>query len=200
MQILSAFIFAFIGDIDTLVIGLSYGIKKIKLTSFSILIISILPTIGTFISMKLGKSIIKFIPESLTNFIGSVILILIGLYPLLEPYIIKLKNKYYKNKNEYVSVLKNPEKFDEDDSGCIDMKETIPLAIALTINNLAIGVGAGIANISVLLTTLFTFILNIVNLILGYVLGDKCLSILFGNFAKIFSCLIIIFLGIYRLI
>lgn len=200
MQILSAFIFAFIGDIDTLVIGLSYGIKKIKLTPFSILIISILPTIGTFVSMKLGKSIINFIPESLTNFIGSVILILIGLYPILEPYIIKLKNKSYKNKDQYVSALKNPEKFDEDDSGYIDIKETIPLAIALTVNNLAIGVGAGLANINILLTTIFTFALNIVNLILGYILGNKCFSVLFGNFAKIFSCLIIIFLGVYKLI
>ena len=94
---------------------------------------------------------------------------------------------------------KNPEKADKDNSSNIDLKESLSLAFALSINNIGLGIGASITGLNIFLTSLFTFIFSLLMLLTGYFLGSYYLSKLFSKRATIVSGLIIIALGVYEI-
>ena len=190
MNILSSFLFAISANIDNFVVGLSYGISGIKIGFLSSFIISLISFIGTIISMFLSKAIINHMPESLSNLLGSIMLIFIGIWTIVKPL---LKNK------ESNSILENPDKADKDKSSHIDPKESISLAFALTINNIGLGVGASITGLSIILTSLLTFAFSLFMIKGGYILGSRYLSKVFTTRATLISGFLIIALGIFEI-
>src|SRR5699024_2669375 len=172
------------------VVGLSYGIKKIEIGFISNLIISIITMVGTIISMSLSKILVNLIPNNVANLIGGIILILIGSWTVIKPL---LKNV------QSVGILDNPEQVDKDNSSHIDSKEALILALALSINNIGLGIGASITGLSIVLTSVFTFIFSLIMLVLGYFFGSYYLSNLFSKRATIISGLIIIALGVFEI-
>ncbi len=191
MHILSPFLFAISANTDNFVVGLSYGIKKIKIGLVSNLLIALISLVGTILSMLVGKIIFSFIPEIISNSIGSIMLMLIGSWTLVKPI---LKNIHSDD------ILENPEKADTDNSSSIDPKESIALAFALTINNIGLGIGASITGLNIAITSSLTFILSLLTIIIGYAFGSYCLSKVFSKRATIISGLIIIALGIYEML
>ena len=73
MHILSVILFALSANIDCLVIGLSYSLKK-----------TIMTKIGTYFSMMLGSLLTRFLSINTANHIGSLILIVIGISMILQ--------------------------------------------------------------------------------------------------------------------
>lgn len=98
----------------------------------------------------------------------------------------------------YESFLERPEKADRDRSGSIDIRESIALAFGLTLNNLGVGIGAGISDLNVSLTTLLTFGLSVTALIVGYKLGKRSMARLSGLTAGLASGMLIVITGIYE--
>jgi putative Mn2+ efflux pump MntP len=191
MHILSALLFAISANTDNFVVGLCYGIKKIKIGLVSNLLIAFISMVGTIVSMSIGKIIFNFIPENVSNYLGSIMLILIGGWTLVKPL---LKNIHTDN------IIDNPEKADIDNSSSIDAKESIAIAFALSINNIGLGLGASITGISIIITSSLTFIFSIMFIITGYYLGSRYLSKAFSKKATIASGLIIIALGIFEML
>lgn len=202
MHLLSAFLLALSSNVDNFSVAIAYGIKKLKITSISNIVIAFISCSGTFFSMEMGEAVTKIIPGIITYYLGSIILFAIGLWNIIEPYV---KN-YYKHKNEgmdkifYNYLISNPDEVDVDKSGNIDIKESLLLGISLTINNIGSGFGAGIAGLNIAITSLLTFTFSILTILLGYYLGEKVLSGLCEKWAQIISGMIIIFIGIYELI
>jgi putative sporulation protein YtaF len=190
MHILSPLLFAISANTDNFVVGLSYGIKKIKIGLVSNLLIALISLAGTILSMSVGKIIFDFVPENASNLIGSIILILIGSWTIVKPLFKKIRSD---------DVLENPEKVDKDNSSSIDAKESVTLAFALTINNVGLGIGASITGLNIVITSSLTFIFSLSMIMIGYVLGSYCLSKVFSKKATIISGLIIIALGIYEM-
>ncbi len=191
MHVLSTLLFVISVNIDSFVVGLSYGMRKVKIGLVSNLIIGLITLAGTILSMLAGKIIFHSISENVSNFIGSIMLILIGSWTLIKPL---LKNLHSGE------ILENPEKADIDNSSSIDAKESIALAFALTINNVGIGISASITGLNVVLTSALTFVFSMLTIILGYVLGSYFLPQAFNKRATIISGLIIIALGIYEIL
>ena len=190
MHILSSLLFAFSANIDNFVVGLSYGIKKIKIGFMSNLLIALISLAGTVLSMLAGKIIFSFIPKNVSNYVGSIMLILIGTWTLVKPL---LKNKPSDD------ILDHPEKADIDNSSSIDVKESIVLACALTINNVGLGIGASITGLNIVMTSLLTFIFSLLMIIIGHTFGSYYLSKVFSKRAAFVSGLIIIALGVYEM-
>ncbi|QSZ26418.1 sporulation membrane protein YtaF [Aceticella autotrophica] len=187
-------------NIDNFVVGIAYGIKKIKIGFYSNLLIAVVSTTGTYLSLLIGKIIGKLIFLNITNLIGSIMLILIGLWFILD-FFLKKNQKIPSEKcdndiKNYKELLDKPEKADLDNSGYITIKESIPLAFALTINNIGLGVAAGLAGLNILITTCLTFFFSILSIILGYLIGNCCLSKIFGYYAPLASGIIIVILGL----
>ncbi|WP_209700765.1 sporulation membrane protein YtaF [Clostridium algifaecis] len=203
MQIFSTIIFVLSVNTDNFVVGLSYGIKKIKIKILSNLLIGLISSIGTILSMKIGKIITQFVPANLTNLSGSTILILIGIWSILEEFHKKKNIPINREKNslsKLENILSNPENADKDTSGSIDIKESIYLAIALTLNNVGLGIGASIAGLNILFTTVLNLFISIAAITFGYTVGSKYLSNKLGKYAAVISGFIIILLGIYEMI
>lgn len=204
MNLLSIFLFALSANIDNLTVGAAYGIKNIKIGALSNLIIAVISAAGTLVSMTLGLALSHLIPPYIANIIGCVILIAIGLW-FLKDFIFKNRkpqkpdSKDASGISRYTEILDEPEKADADSSGDIDIRETVILALALTINNLGLGIGASIAGFNIAATTLCTFVISLAFIFLGYRLGKGYLSAFFGKYSGLISGIIIIALGIFEM-
>ena len=203
MNYMTALLLSVSANLDTLAVCISYGLKKVKLSFIGALLISLITSLGTFLSMYLGKIITNFISPKIVTIIGGILLIILGLKIVID-FLKKYRKSNTKDllrhkKVSYGEILDNPIKADADNSGDIDIKECITLSIALTLNNLSVGMAASIAGISILLNTLFTFLLTWLNIGLGFYVGNKYASKLVGEYSDLISGVLIIILGIYQI-
>ena len=196
--ILSALLFSLSSNLDNLVVGIAYGIKKIKIGIIANLIIAVVTSTGTFLSMSVGAYISKFLPLSVANGLGAVVIIILGIYFVTQS-IIKLinniKSKELALKN-ITDMIEYAEKSDLDSSGDINMKEALLVALGLTFNNLGTGVAASITGVSIQFTVISTFILSILIIIFGEAVGNHVLGKFLGKYAPLFSGILLIILGI----
>lgn len=199
---LSALLYSLSSNLDNLVIGIAYGVKKIKIGLISNLIIATVTSIGTLISMSVGKFISGFLPTSLTNMLGAVIIMLLGLYFLIQS-ILKLIPKSYSNSlalKNVDEIMDYAEKSDSDNSGTLNIKEAFVVSLGLMLNNLGTGLAASITGINVSITVICTFILSIALLMLGKSIGHNILGSICGKYAPLISGVLLIILGIFELI
>ncbi len=190
MHIISSLLLVLSANMDNIIVGLSYGIKKVKIGPLANLLIAVITLIGTVLSMALGKILLKIIPENIENSLGSIILLLIGLWTIIKP---------LTKGSDSDGIFENPEKVDIDRSSVIDAKESIILALALTLNNIGIGVGASITGLNIVLTSLLTFVASILTITLGYFIGSHYLARVVNKRTAVISGLLIIILAIYEL-
>ena len=201
MFIFSSILLAFSASLDSLIIGIAYGIKKIRI-KFSInIIIALIVTLGTFLSMLLGAILGNFIPGYICNYIGAILLIAVGIWMTIDYYKDQkslssdttdsddINNDLIDSLN-YDEILTKNKTADIDGSGNIELKEAVSLALALSINNFALGIP---------LTTAFTFIFSVLILIIGFKIGNSFLSKIFGKYSGLLSALIIILMGVFQL-
>lgn len=207
MHILSIIIFALSSSSDSLIVGLSYGAKKIKINFINNFVVSFIAGMGTFLAMIFGKLIMELIPLMYTNIIGSSILILLGLYLL----IISLKKDINNNNNSeelnediselyrYEAALRSPEIIDINNSKTIEFKESIILGAVLSLNNIGFGIGASIIGLNVYIASIFSLVFSLIFIPLGYYIGEKIFSNSLSRYSEVISACIIIVLGIYEL-
>ncbi|HHV31979.1 MAG: sporulation membrane protein YtaF [Ruminococcaceae bacterium] len=198
--IFSALLFSLTFNMDNMVIGAAYGMKKIKIGFTANLIIAAITTIGTYLSMTLGTYISQFLPDFCANAIGAAAVVLLGLYFSLQS-IVKLTERTKPKElalKDVSDMMEYAQESDRNHNGKIDYKEAILVAVGLMVNNLGTGIAASITKVNLPLTILFTFILSLVTLVFGEVLGTHALGKLFGKYASLFSGLLLILLGIFE--
>lgn len=206
MNIVSALFFAISASSDALVVGISYGTKRIRINLLSNLAVSLIAGAGTFFAMLFGKALNLLIPSYLENLIGSALLILFGAYMLLKT----LRGKQNETvpppednsftQLEYCSkVLQHPELADTDHSQIIELRESIVLGLMLSLNNAALGVGASITGLNPYVTSAAATLFSMVFLRVGCYAGMKFLYGKVSKYSDILSACIIILLGLYEL-
>jgi len=191
--ILSALLFSLSSNLDNVVVGMAYGIKKIKIGIIENIIIAVITSTGTFLSMSIGEYISKFLPHFVSNALGAGAIIILGVYFVIQS-VIKLI--YNTKSKELADMIEYAEKSDLDSSGDINMKEALLVALGLTFNNLDTGVAASITGVSIQFTVIATFIVSIVTIIFGEALGNHVLGKFLGEYAPLISGIMLIILGI----
>lgn len=193
-----AFIFSCASNLDNIVVGIAYGIKKIKLSFLSNFIIALITCLGTYLSMTLGALLGHIFPENVANYVGAGVIIILGLY-----FCIQNINHWFKKYHSQSLALKDTEEMmeyavqsDKDHSGDMDIKETIVLALGLSFNNLGTGVVASLTGVNPLLTTICTFFISLIAISLGFFLGHHVLGRYIGKYASFISGILLILLGI----
>ena len=76
----NSILLAISSSIDSLGIGVTYGIKNTKISKLSKIILFVISLITTYISIFFGNIIQYILPNSFTNFLGCFILICMGIY------------------------------------------------------------------------------------------------------------------------
>lgn len=189
MQIhfLSTLLFGLSSNADNLVVGMSYGIKKMPIKWKENLIVALITFTGTILSMILGKSLLLFLPQKLAGILGSIIIMSIGVIGLLQ-FLIKIRKSGEESEEEEELAMQT-----------LTRTEALILGLALTLNNIGLGIGASITGLPVISTALCSFLFSLFFLYIGNLIGRSKLAELVGEFAEPLACLLMIGLGVYEL-
>ena len=82
MYIVSVFLFAAAANLDSFVVGLSYGVRRVHIQFRANLLIAGIVMLGTFLSMVLGAGLKGLIPAEWGGRLGSGMILLLGAYCL----------------------------------------------------------------------------------------------------------------------
>ena len=186
-ELISGTLFSISANIDNIPIGLSYGVRKIHISLIKKFFICAITSIVTFLSMLVGQNISKFFDVKTTNILGSILLILLGVYPIIKNIFSKKKIDKLNNNN----IVTN--------NNDINLKELLIMIITLSLNNIAAGIAASIAGVNIICTTIFTFIFCVVFLYIGNNLGKKINNRLIEKYSEFISSFILILIGIIEL-
>lgn len=198
MNFLSVLLFSAAVTCDSLVIGLSYGSRNIKINILNNIIVGIISCLGTMIGMYAGHLFDMFLVESVTKCLGSVLLFFFGLYMFYQALSkqIQAKSDSYKIVSDAADLAEN---FDKDHSKSIDLSEAILLGIFLCINNVGLGVGAALAGLDIILTSFTCLILSILFIEIGCRLTYNLLSGKTVIYAEYIASMMIMLLAVYEL-
>ena len=220
LHILSTVLISLSSNTDSLAIAVAYGIKKVKIPILPNLLIAVVSSLGTFVSMSVGEMIGGYLPKSIAGILGSGVLIsigIIGIWKTIQEEQRRLKRVKSDRQNIIMLATSSPNQLSEDKnssnlvnrpqnilsgvrnrSKVISIKESIPLAFSLTINNIGGGVGAGMSGLSASLTTVINFILAILAILGGSALGGRFANKMTEYWAGFLSSGLIIMIGIYE--
>lgn len=197
-MILSAFLVSLSFNLDNVVIGIAYGIKKIKIGAAANLMIAAVTALGTFLSMKAGQYISCFLPAGLANAVGAVIMGLFGLYFIVQSIVSMNQNKKTKELalKDVPNMMEYAEKSDLNHNGSISIKEAALVGLGLMGNNLGAGIAASITHINAFATSAATFFISLLTLAFGNYLGKRALGSRTGKYASLISGILLVLLGI----
>lgn len=198
MHWVSLLVFVISANVDNFTVGIAYGIRKIQFGCLSNLIIAGVTAAGTFLSMTIGTGIERVLPGAVANAAGSLMLVGIGLWILGSWF--REGERRRKRENRLGRVMRDPESADRDHSGIITARESLPLALALTVNNFGLGVGASITGLAPAAATAGAFVCSLLAIAAGSRLGAGRLAGRTGRYATMISGLLILGMGVYELV
>lgn len=155
-MLMSTILLALSSSIDSFGVGITYGIKKTKISYASIIILFILSFCITNLSIMLGHFFSIIISTNFSNILGSCLLIFMGIFIVYEALFPKEKAKSAPKilPKEYnffieflgitINIIKNPISSDIDNSNRIDFKEALFLGVVMSLDAMCIGFGGGI--------------------------------------------------------
>lgn len=184
MHIAATIIFALAVTADGFIAGLAYGIKKIRIPFFSLLVIVAASALAVSISMLLGQGIAVILPAGSAQKAGALFLMVLGGFFLLkaiggiiedlpsaeEEPLITLK---LKSLGIVIQVLKRPVAADFDSSGELSNKEALLLGLVLAIDAMGAGIGIAMAGYNILFTAFAVGMLKFILVNGGVAIGKR---------------------------
>lgn len=217
-MLINSIILAISSSIDALGIGITYGIKNTIISSKAKIILLVISFLVALISLYFGSIIKNIFNENITKFLGSSILVVMGIFILFQSLkketvknykkdIIHLENETEKIYSFFIrflgitiKIIKNPINSDLDNSRIIDSNEALFLGLTLSLDSFCIGIGGSIIGINYQIFPFLISLFQLSFLILGNILGRKLYksSNLPDNIWSIMSGIILFFIGIVK--
>lgn len=194
-------------SLDAFVASIAYGTNRIRIPFSSVLIISLLCSSSLGISLLLGSQIKKILPENIGLVISFIILILLGIYYLFE----SIVKSYLKDKSGekikvklfdvwlFVDIYVDGTKADLNLSKSLDPKEALYLAMALSLDSLAVGFASSLSNVNYLSVIVLSIVIGMISIWSGINLGKKLVEKVDINLSWLSGILLII-LAVLKLI
>lgn len=201
MGLLYTFVIALANNLDNIGVRIAYSIRGIKIPVPKNLWISVITFIISAGASYFGEFTAKYLSRDITSIISMILLVGIGLWIIIEPYIKNKKEEVVAEKKDFTikGILRNPENADVDNSIDIDFREATLLGIALSVNNIGGGISAGMIGLPWYFVGVFSAIISFVALWLGNYVTDFFKKWNLESKATIISGLALILLGIYQL-
>ena len=128
-MITASLLFGISASLDALLVGVSYGIRGIRIRLWQNLAISLVTLLGTCLSVGLGHRMAAFLPDSVSSCAGSLVLVLLGLY-----YISKWVKTFLKNCQKEPGADCCTASLPEPAAG-LRPPEVLALSMTLSLNN-----------------------------------------------------------------
>lgn len=168
-------------SIDAFVASIAYGTSKIKVPIKSIVIINVVCSAFLGLSLFLGSVIKHFIPENITIIISFFILIFLGIYYLFESIVksnLSKKSKPSKmvkfrvfDLQFIINIYVDETRADVDNSKYLSSKEAFYLAVALSLDSLAVGFGSSLVDINYIQILILSLVFGMIAVWSGLLLG-----------------------------
>ncbi len=197
MHFFSSLLFGVSASLDSLLVGVSYGIRRVHIRLWQNFFISFVTLLGTCLSISTGHLLIPLLPEAVCRYAGSLILALLGIYYITKWLFSSLQNRHDDKLTHYseISSASASKKWE-----ALSFAEVFTLSLTLSLNNLGIGLSASLAGLSLLSTAIATLACSVLLLFLGNQLGRCRLLQLAGTAAEPVSGILLIGLGFVQLI
>lgn len=206
MHWLTILLIAVAANLDNLGISVSYGIKLTRIPFVSNLVIAVISMICAYISITAGEYLSHFISLTLANYAGGLLIIFLGGKCMVEA--------FFPGKNSdpspepvparadsrYSKVICQPSLADVNEDKVISFKESILLGLALAMNCLAMGLGAGFTGISPVFTTIAIGLFSLISIDAGIRIGTKINNDKIGKYSNLIAGLILILIGAYEIL
>lgn len=166
-------------SLDAFIASFAYGAQRIKIPFSSVIIISIICTAMLGVSLLLGALLRPHLPQMATKVLCFAILFLLGVTKLCDSAIKTLIRRHKKIHNSLfrlkfiLDVYADPEKADRDGSRVLSPAEAASLAVALSLDGLAVGFGAALMKVNFLLVMLLSLVIGMLAVRLGGRIGNK---------------------------
>lgn len=184
LKLFTLTVLAFAVSLDSFGVGLTYGIRKIRIPFKSIAIITFCSAMMIIISMQLGSVLMSLMSPETVKRIGPIILIAVGGWTLLQVLCkqdkdeVPLKREKTVLKLEIrslglvVHILKKPTAADVDGSGVISPLEATFLGVALSLDAFGAGIGAAMVGFSPWITAFLIALMSGLFLAIGLRFGQ----------------------------
>lgn len=182
-MLLESFILVIALSLDAFVSCFAYGTNKIKIPFSSALVLTGVSTFILTVSLSLGFIIKPLVPVGLTHILCFILLFILGTIKLFDSSI----KAHIRNKKGLLrsfafralslsfilNVYADPEMADEDDSRTLSYKEAVSLALALSIDGLAVGMGAAMSEANYIMIIITSLVVGLFAVYSGGSLGKK---------------------------
>ncbi|WP_404932180.1 manganese efflux pump [Priestia megaterium] len=162
--------FALSSSIDNFGVGISYGVRKVRIKLLSNLLIAAICFLFSMVGITFGKWILTILPGVFHVIVAVVLLTLIGIRIIL-----------------LVGSQRNNGIHELDSTGQVKVRsigwiESSVLGVALSANALTNGLGAGLLGLSPLAISLTSAFGSFITVWLGVMVGQKAANVQIGKF------------------
>ncbi len=185
--------------------GLAYGLQDIVIKKPAIALIAVTSGVMFAIAMAIGKLIGGLVAAEMVNAAGAIIVMLLGVYSLMRNSVVVIKHEKMLldisigRIGIMIKILHDAAEADLDRSGVISNKEAFYLALSLSFDAFAVGVGAALMELDWVLSSLAVGIGAACSLLLGIYLGSKMGGRIGYDKLRVLPGLLLIGVGIFRL-
>ena len=170
-------------SVDSFVASFSYGANHIRMPFRSVACISGICSGSLGLSLLVGRGLRSYLPEGVLPWLCFLLLAGLGIVKIFDSSLKALIRRHRDLHRQWqfsafhfrviLNIYANPEQADQDRSGVLSVGEATALAVALSLDSLTVGVGAGLDQTPVFAAVLISFVLGLAAILLGRWLGDK---------------------------
>lgn len=182
-SILEALVIVTALSIDAFVSSFSYGAGKIKIPLSSLLVINLICSGTLALSLLFGGALSLWLPHAATAALSFLLLLTLGIIKIFDSALKSLIRRHssFEKKIQFslfhfgfiLDIYANPEEADRDHSRILSPSEAAFLALALSLDGLAVGFGAGLSQTGPLLVIAFSLLADTLAIALGSHLGNR---------------------------
>lgn len=170
-------------SMDALGIGISYGVRGIKVPLASRAVICLMSVAITGAAVFLGGAITSLLTPFAARLIGSLMLALLGGFIICQAFIKKKEKKekrcgtlarvFIKPLGITVSIVRDPCVCDFNKTGSIDLAESVYLGVALSIDSFGVGVSSAVSGLNSMIIPFAAGLCQLCLLCMGDAVGAK---------------------------
>jgi putative Mn2+ efflux pump MntP len=187
---LSAVLIAAVSNLDNLAVGVAFGLRDSRIGARANLVIAGVTMAGTALAMSSGRALSQLLPLSLASALGAAIIIAIGAGTVAASLYAVVAPQHPPAPTLFPQVTRGEG---------ISLRAALPLAAALSLNNVGSGVGAGVAGVPPLTTTVLAGVFSLLCVGGGSRAGLTLGRIFLGRRAPLSAGLVLLAVGVATL-
>lgn len=212
MWLLSGILLAVSLSMDALGIGISYGLRNVKVSGLPRIIISFISLLFTATAIGIGNVIILFLPDCLAKLVGSGMLAVLGVAILVQAFkdSQKVENKEKKSAKIWnlnlksfgitIKIIRRTNSCNIENSNKVGIKESIYMGVALSIDSFGAGISSAVSGINNFFVPIMVGLCQFIFLSFGIFCGHKLTALkkINSNVFVILSGMLLIILAFIR--